>query len=104
MYFGVVWMAIGASDLSFTRPTVFVSSVLASMVPWSSAPALSEFSLMSGASVEKPSSVLRPQTRRIELSVVMQSAAVSGAPVFGFGSATVPFGPVRTRSFGNGMT
>ena len=34
----------------------------------------------------------------------MQSAAVSGRPVFGLGSETVPRGRCARTSFGNGMT
>ena len=61
VHFGVVWIAAGASDLSFARPTLIGVSEAASMRPWSSAPSVSEFSLIGGTSVEKPSSVFRPQ-------------------------------------------
>ena len=59
---------------------------------------------MGGASVEKPSSVLRPQYEQDRVVRGQQSAAVSGVPVFGFGSETVPFGRCGATSFGNGRT
>src|SRR6476659_10106943 len=86
---GVVFSAAGAVPVRNARPTVAFESDALSIVPCVTAPAGSEFSLTSGALVEKPSSVLRPHTSWICGSVgAAQSASARGLNVFGFGSFT----------------
>ena len=91
------------SSSTGTSPTVCGASVFGvDVVACATAPAVKLFSLTGGASVEKPSSVFEPAVESDgRVGRAAQSAAVSGLPVLGLGSATLPLGAhdvVRERN------